>query len=36
MAMMTAEDAREIKKELSNYVDDSPKEAAQTEAEGAG
>ncbi len=25
MAMMTAEDAREIKKELSNYVDDSPK-----------
>ena len=25
MAMMTAEDAREIKKELSNYIDDSPK-----------
>lgn len=36
MAMMTAEDAREIKKELSNYVDDSPKEAAQPDAEVAG
>lgn len=36
MAMMTAEDAREIKKELSNYVDDSPKEAAQADSEGAG
>lgn len=36
MAMMTAEDAREIKKELSNYVDDSPKEAAQADTEGAG
>ena len=36
MAMMTAEDAREIKKELSNYVDDSPKEAPQAETEGAG
>lgn len=37
MAMMTAEDAREIKKELSNYVDDSPKappvEAAPAEPE---
>ncbi len=37
MAMMTAEDAREIKKELSNYIDDSPKppepapEATETE-----
>ncbi|MDF2460210.1 MAG: rpoZ, partial [Nitrospira sp.] len=28
MAMMTGEDAREIKKELSVYVDDSPKPAA--------
>lgn len=27
MAMMTGEDAREIKKELSVYVDDSPKPA---------
>ena len=36
MAMITAEDAREIKKELSNYVDDSPKEAAQADSEGAG
>ncbi|MGE3151681.1 MAG: DNA-directed RNA polymerase subunit omega [Nitrospiraceae bacterium] len=36
MAMMTAEDAREIKKELSNYVDDSPKESAPADAEGAG
>lgn len=32
MAMMTGEDAREIKKELSVYVDDSPKPAeAETE-----
>jgi DNA-directed RNA polymerase subunit omega len=28
MALMTGEDAREIKKELSVYVDDSPKPAA--------
>jgi DNA-directed RNA polymerase subunit omega len=28
MAMMTGEDAREIKKELSVYVDDSPKPVA--------
>jgi DNA-directed RNA polymerase subunit omega len=28
MAMMTGEDAREIKKELSVYVDDSPKTTA--------
>ena len=33
MAMMTGEDAREIKKELSVYVDDSPKPAAAPEAE---
>lgn len=32
MAMMTGEDAREIKKELSVYVDDSPK-PAEAEAE---
>jgi DNA-directed RNA polymerase subunit omega len=32
IAMMTGEDAREIKKELSVYVDDSPK-APEAEAE---
>lgn len=32
VAMMTGEDAREIKKELSVYVDDSPK-PAETESE---
>jgi DNA-directed RNA polymerase subunit omega len=33
MAMMTGEDAREIKKELSVYVDDTPKPAAPAEPE---
>jgi DNA-directed RNA polymerase subunit omega len=33
MAVMTGEDAREIKKELSVYVDDSVKPAAESESE---
>jgi len=33
MAMMTGEDAREIKKELSVYVDDTPPKPAEAESE---
>ncbi len=33
MAVMTGEDAREIKRELSVYVDDSVKPAAESESE---